>query len=527
MRTALTILFLGAGIASLPLRGEEAPLLQSVRVITGDDHALPGQAELNAALNSHLGRHADEAELAQLADMVVEHLRQEHWPVTLVTVWDEDGGLAHGNVTLQVQQGTIGKIGVVGGSKRRQLAVARRVADLPGQPLDSLDLQRRLDALAFSPWLAVTPQASPAAGALGTADLMLTLEDQNPVQVFAAYENNGVEPLGENRYTVGLEWLDAFALGQDLTISGTVADDPDTLKMVSGYWRIPLPWRHELRLSGYYAESHSTTDLLGIPFDEDGITWVATVRYVVPWRLSDHWRSEWWIGYDYKQFNNEFVFGGTAASPIPVGVGTLVAGTSWYYEAGGNHARFGLEVAHGGEGWAENQTPHAYNDLAPGAEPDFTVVRSDAAFQHDFANDAQVSLRLGGQWADGVLLASEEIALASVYAVRGYPERSVLASRGAWASLEARTPEWEMLKSRVKFRGIAFADGGWNADDFDDDNNSDDDSDTTATRDTIASVGIGLRAEITSHFLFRCDVAFPLIDGEDDCRVHLAAVLKF
>ena len=31
------------------------------------------------------------------------------------------------------------------------------------------------------------------------------------------------------------------------------------------------------------------------------------------------------------------------------------------------------------------------------------------------------------------LLASEELALASVYSVRGYPERSVLASRGAWA----------------------------------------------------------------------------------------------
>jgi hemolysin activation/secretion protein len=109
--------------------------------------------------------------------------------------------------------------------------------------------------------------------------------------------------------------------------------------------------------------------------------------------------------------------------------------------------------------------------------------------------------------------------------VRGYPERSVLASRGAWASLEARTPAYELLKSNVKVRGIVFADGGWSADDFDDSDDSD--TDPTATRDTIASVGFGLRAEVTSHFLFRCDVAFPLIDGEDDCRVHLAAVLRF
>jgi hemolysin activation/secretion protein len=150
-------------------------------------------------------------------------------------------------------------------------------------------------------------------------------------------------------------------------------------------------------------------------------------------------------------------------------------------------------------------------------------VRADALNQHDFANDAQVSLHVGGQWADGVLLASEEIALASVYAVRGYPERSVLASRGAWGSLEARTPAWEMQKSHIKLRGIAFADGGWSADDF----ATADTADTTAIKDTIASVGIGLRAEVTSHFQLRCDLAFPLIDGEDDCRVHLAAVLRF
>jgi hemolysin activation/secretion protein len=521
MRIALAILLFCLGIASGSLRGEQAPALRSVRLISTDNRALPGQNALNAALNSHLGNPADEAELGRLADIVVEHLRQRHWPVSLVTVWDEDGGLATGDVTLQVQQGSIGTIGVVGGSRRRQLAVARRLADLPGQPLDSLELQRRLDALAFSPWLSVTTQASPAAGTLGTADLVLTLKDQRPLQLFASYENNGVEPLGEDRYTLGLQWLDAFALGHDLTLSASMADDPDTLWLVSGSWRIPLPWRHELRFGGYYAESHSTTDLLGIPFDEDGVTWVASVRYIIPWRINEHWRSEWSLGFDYKQFNNEFVFGGSASSPIPVGVGTAVIGTSWSYDAGQNHARIALEVVHGGEGWAENQTAHAYNDLAPGAEPDFTYVRADAVLQHDFTNDAQLSLRLGGQWADGVLLASEELALASVYSVRGYPERSVLSSRGAWASLEARSPAWELQKSRVKVRGIAFADGGWNDDD------GEENTDTIATSDTIASVGIGLRGEVASHFLLRCDLAFPLIDGEDDCRVHIAAVVRF
>ena len=154
---------------------------------------------------------------------------------------------------------------------------------------------------------------------------------------------------------MGLQWLDAFALGHDLTLYGTIADDPETLYQLSAYWRIPLPWRHELRINGYYAESHSTTELLGIPFDETGISWETSVRYVVPWRLNDRWRSEWWVGYDYKQFNNEFVFGGSSSSPfLPAWVPSSSA-RSWSYDTERDHARFSLEAAHGGEGWAEGQ----------------------------------------------------------------------------------------------------------------------------------------------------------------------------
>lgn len=514
MRTALTLLLLSAGfVGAQPQREAHAPALRSVRLMTTDHSALPGQAALEATLSTRLGRPVGDAELGHLADLVIEHLRHQHWPVSLVTVWDEDDGLVHGDVTLQVQQGSIGNIAVIGGSKRRQLAVARKLTDLPGTPLNGLALQRRLDALAFSPWLAVSANASPAGGTLGTADLVFTLRDQHPLQAFASYENNGVEPLGENRYTAGLQWLNAFALGHDLTLTSSIADDPDTLAVYGASWRIPLPWHHELRLSGYYAESHSVADLLGIPFDLNGTTWEAASRYIIPWRLNERWRGEWSLGFIYKQFDNEFVFGGVATSPIPVGVGTAVLGTQISYDQGRNHARFSLDVSHGGEGWAEGQDAHAYDDLAPGAEPDFTTVRAEAAVQHDFVNDTQLSLRLGGQWADGVVLASEALALASVYAVRGYPERSVLASKGAWASLEARTPVWQLPKTPVKLRALAFADGGWSADDH-------------APTDTLASAGIGLRAEVTRHLQFRCDLAFPLIN-EDEPRVHVAAVLRF
>lgn len=507
------------------------PPIQLLRIVTAEQDAcvppaffnqlsigihksIPAPKQLAHTLESHLHKPATQAELGLIADLVVDHLRQHHWPVSLVTVWDEDDQLAQGKVTLQVQQGRIGEIKPVGGSKRRRLAVKKKLADLSNTPLDGLKLQRRLDALAFSPWLACTPQAVPGAS-LDTANLLLTLRDESPLHAFASYENNGVDPLGENRYSLGIEWLNAFALGQDLTAMVTIADDPDTLTMFSGAWRIPLPWRQELRFSGYYSESNSTADVLTIPLDVNGVSWEASVRYVIPWRVGNHWRSEWSLGFDYKQFNTAFTFGSTAVLGDTTGVGTLVLGNQWFYDAEQDHARFAFEAAHGEPGWAKGHNEDEFEELVPGASPRFTTLRADAYYQHDFRNQMQAALRLGGQWSDGPVLPSEELGLASANAVRGYAERSVRASRGAWTSVEVRSPLWQPFpSSKVKLRALAFTDAGWSADDH-------------PVTDFIASAGLGLRAEITQHLSLRCDLAFPLINAEDDVRVHVAAVLRF
>ena len=517
----ITLSFIAASLV------KAEPPIQAIRVVHADSplpagqeplsisSLLPASKKLGRNLSAHLGKSADEAELGHLADLIVDHLKQHHWPVSLVTVWDEDNGLAQGRVTLQVQQGKVGDIAIIGGSPRRQHQVAERLQDLAHTPLDGLQLQRRLEALAFSSWLACTPQALPG-GSLDTANLVLSLRDESPIHAFASYENNGTEPLGENRYSLGFQWLNAFALGQELTAMASIADDPDTLTMYAGAWRIPLPWRHELRFSGYYAETGSDTEVLGIPIELTGVAWEVGTRYVLPWRLGSHWRSEWLLGFDYQQFNTAFTFGSTAVPGDTTGVGTLVLGTQWFYDTERHHARFALEASHGEPGWAEGQEEHEFEDLVPGASPRFTTLRANATYQHDFHNNMQAALRLGGQWSDGPVLPSEELALASVNAVRGYPERSVRASRGAWSSLEVRTPQWQAIQSKVKLRALAFADGGWSADD-------------AAITEFIASAGIGLRDDITSHFQLRCDLAFPLIETgeEDDLRVHLAAVLRF
>ncbi|MBL9118103.1 MAG: ShlB/FhaC/HecB family hemolysin secretion/activation protein [Verrucomicrobiaceae bacterium] len=496
---------------------------------------IPGARRLERELSRYLGQRADETLLGLLADVVVEHLRRESWPVSLVTVWDDDGALIRGSVILQVQQGRVGDLAIVGGSARRQRTVAKRLASLVDQPLDGMTLQRRLDALAFSPWLACAPEAVPG-NSLDTANLVLTLEEQSPVHAFASYENNGVSPLGQNRHSLGVQWLNGFGLGHDLTVLATVSDDPEVFSMIAGSWRIPLPWRHELRFSGYYAETLSTSEVLSIPLDVDGTTWETGVRYMVPWRINQEWRSEWSVGFDYKQFDTAFTFGSTAAAVDSTGVGTVNLSTIWYYDSARDHLRFGLDFVHGEPGWAAGQTEEQFNQLVAGASPRFNIVRGVASYQHDFSNDMQAAWRVGAQWSDGPLLPSEELTLASINVVRGYPERSYRASRGAWASVEARGPEWELWKARIKFRPLAFFDVGYTADESlgcgcsnSESAESEDPEKPMEGEDFddfIASAGIGVRLELTKYVHLRCDLAFPLIHRNEP-RVQLAAVVRF
>ena len=56
--------------------------------------ALPGTKKLARTLAAHVGQPTTEENLGLLADLVVDHLKQHDWPISLVTVWDEDDSLA-------------------------------------------------------------------------------------------------------------------------------------------------------------------------------------------------------------------------------------------------------------------------------------------------------------------------------------------------------------------------------------------------------------------------------------------------
>jgi hemolysin activation/secretion protein len=515
-------------VALLSLQLAMAGSMGIIRVDPVDlGQPVPDPKALRAKLNSFIGQTNTESALATIADLIVAHCVANDWPVTIVTA--ETDPDSPSTVVCTVERGRVGQVTVTGGTESGRIRSARSMAARVNQPISALELQSDVDWFnrypGSSAMLAAKPSADPA-----VADLGIVLNTPAPIRWTTAYQNNGVEPLGEHRFTTGVEWLNAFGLGHVLGLQSSSSDDPDSFLVGAIDWRIPLPWRHELQMTGYYARSKSAAEMTFLPIEVVGTTWAAGARYAVPWRINSHWKAEAVIGYELKQFDTGVTFGAIGSLDSLVGVGTAILGTRLGYEATRTSIGMVLDAHYGGEGWAEGQEDTAFAALTPDASANFGYLRGDGRWEQHYDHGWASVLRLGGQWATGPLLPSEELGLTSATTVRGYPERAYRASQAVWSSVELLGPKWTIKPAQaalITFRPTIFMDAGWSLPDRDSDCGCDAAAaEPVSQASRFSSVGVGLHVAITDHVQLRCEVAQPL-DQREALRFHLAAAIRF
>lgn len=147
-----------------------------------------------------------------------------------------------------------------------------------------------------------------------------------------------------------------------------------------------------------------------------------------------------------------------------------------------------------------------------------------------------------GQYSHDPIVSAEQFAIGGHNSVRGYKERQFLGDSGCTATLELRTPIFTGLINRHpiakdvtpfdRWQFLVFADIGYY--NLIDGKGTDEDDD-----ETIYSVGTGFRLALGDHCQLRCDLGFPLKDGEKDektnkktfdtdtCRLHLSLQAQF
>ena len=142
------------------------------------------------------------------------------------------------------------------------------------------------------------------------------------------------------------------------------------------------------------------------------------------------------------------------------------------------------------------------NDLP---DSKFFAWRGQAQYLRLLSSNISLLFRSDLQFSDRPLVALEQFSLGGAFNVRGYRQDALLADNGLFASTELRTTLVTIPKWRTTLQLASFVDFGtvWNTDDVSFDKN------------TLVSVGAGLRLQVSDFLAARIDWGIPLTDLED------------
>lgn len=474
---------------------------------------------LAEALRPFLGTPLTENGLDHLIEEVLRYYESQDRPVTDVYAPDQD--LAGNTVELMIIDGLVGSVGMeVGGIFNDEL-LAGAVRLERGEVLLTSELQRHLDWFSRNPFRPAGLYAAPGPGP-GEADLVFAFRERRPWRVYAGYENSGAEAAGENRFLAGFNWGNALGMDQLLSYQLTTGDSFGDLSAHSLSWEIPLHARHHfLRLTGSWAEISTQGFLQGVSIDSDGTSWQLGAFYGIQLNRWNDFRQELTAGVEVKSSDNFLVYGGGIEGIL--GAGVQVTQFRANYRASRRFASDGrLElnasvVGSPGNLGGRNSTDD-FQAFRPGAEASYLYGRARATWTRRLPGSWTLRARGQFQLGGGALLPTEQLAMGGHATVRGFAEREFLADRGYLLSAEVRAPAISLptgdkFPAQVQFLGFLDHGGGWR-------------DETTEDRETLTSVGAGLRAQVGRHLNLRADFGLPL-EGGDGAQAHVGLTASF
>ncbi len=487
-----------------------------VREITLTNLRDPGaallQADLPALRRTLQGfeNQADtEAMRSTIADTVLEHYQAAGWPVTEVEVTPQ----AEGRLDVGIREGRYGQIAVDGSTAWVRQAIAASWQNRPGAPLTMEDV---LDALAWihrNPLHAVTASFSPGAEP-ATADTILTVHSPAPLRFFSGWRNDGIESLGKDRYSAGIELADPAGLPLWFSAELLSGEDLDAYHAARSTLRLFLPWEHELRFSGQWTQGKTDGVVPGFTSSSEVEAWYISSRYLIPlpgWR---GWRTDFGAGADFFRTTS-----GVAVEDLSV-AGTadalqLTLEANATRSAGQHTSGIHVEAVWSPGGITDHADDADHTALRNGASADYFLSRVQAWHRYEFASGWSLTGQTAGQWTSAPVLPMQSFSPAGANAVRGYPEASVLGDHGVQGGLEIAAPALRPLSAAPDFslQPVSFIEAGWVRDAV------------SGDESTLAGAGLGLRLRWNRHALLAADYGWRL--NEPGGRAHLALRLEF
>jgi len=512
-------------LAGLALVRDHAAKVKAGRIsgLFVKDLPLLETEEFRKKMSVYIGKPLMRRDLIGMMKEIINYYRSKGRPIVDVITPEQD--LTEGVLELIVLEGRIGRIRVEGNKWFNSNRLMEQIHARRGDEVFAPQIMKDLDWINRNPFREVDLMYVKG-GALGQTDLVLQTEDRFPLRVYGGYENSGTALTGDDRYLAGFTWGNVFDWDGQFNYQFTGSHDLKGLRAHSASYTQPLPWRHVLTLTASYADTKAS---LPDPFGLKGFSWQTGARYEIPLPESESYRHSVTVGTDFKQSNNNLLFGGEQV----FGTTTDLAQLSLGYD-GGKRDSFGETNLHVTAYYSPGNLSHhnrddVYDQSRFQAKAKYAYQKLDVNRVTRLPWDCSFINHLTYQHSNANLLPSEQLGFGGYSSIRGYDERDVNGDEGYILSNELRAPPFsieklfQVRKTNDQLQFLAFLDYGVakNHTLLPDEK----------TNIVLMGAGPGMRYSIVRFLAIRADYGFQLRETgfgrRHPSRIHVGITLSY
>ncbi len=467
-------------------------------------------ADLSYIYEGFIGKEITLEDVYAISNEITNKYRSDGYILTQAVVPPQT--IDDGQVTLRVVEGFIDQILIEGepipSAEKRIRDYAEKIR---GENIvDAKILEHYLLLINDLPGVKARSVLSPSKTVVGASDLMIIIErDRYDAQ--ASFSNNGSRFLGPYQGLYRGSYNSLFGFNEK--ISGTVAvsgdkERVDELLFGSLSYEQPISETGTLlRLTGSYTSTEPGADL--DEFDVEGRSRFIQGTVIHPFIRSRTTNFTGRFGFDFRHVTSSNDLEATRKDRISsFRLGTTYQFIDTFLGVGVN--ALDLEISHGvGLFGASGRN----DSNLTRAEGNSRYHKAELSLQRLQRVAPKLNLLLAGQaqLASSALLSSEEFGVGGASFGRGYDSSEIVGEDGFAGKIELQWRQPKDIQHINDYQLYTFYDAGRV---FNKDATTSD-----GKRDSLASTGFGVRADITQDFQAGFGVAFPLtrrVDATND-----------
>lgn len=461
-------------------------------------------AELQQIYADKIGQTISLTEVYAIAQSITRKYRNDGYIITQAVIPEQT--IDNGVVTIRIVEGFIDQVSLGDGADtlayQRILSFAENLTQI--SPLTSNDLEKWLLLVNDLPGVSARSIISPSETTVGGADLLI-IPEISPYNFSLNVDNYGSRYLGPVQLSGAAQFNNLFNAA-DLLEAQFVTDASDD-ELMYAYTRFLLPINSYGSLAGLdvtYSDTRPGFELER--FEVEGYSTTYGFDLTHPFMRTRTQNLFGKLRFDYRDLSSGNVIDPNKTKDrIAALRATLdynVFDTIWRPAVN----QFSMTLSKGVDVFRTSSKGDANMTRANG-DPTFTKVEASMSRLQSVADGLSVLVAAEGQWANNPLLSSEEFGVGGRTFGRGYDSSELVGDDGVAAKVELQWKPDASVAWADDYEIFGFWDVGkiWNQEEV---------VSSIASR-SLASAGLGLRADFTETFSGEFTVAQPLTKEVD------------